>query len=230
MKRNCLFPLVALSALFLFSCADDDGNESAPDYSALTGSSYNESVWNTSSLDTARSVSGILDVEKDVILELNKARNNPKAYAALYILPLKDTFKGKEGTVALVECLSEMSKLDSLDALSFARGLYDCAKAHAVESAEAGAFSHTRVNGTETFDAFKKYGSYSSAGENIAAGQKTPRDVVVDLLIDDGVAGRGHRKNILSANFDAVGAGYSDKHKIYRTMWVFDFASGWNDK
>lgn len=35
MKRSCLFPLVALSALFLFSCADGDGNESAPDYSAV---------------------------------------------------------------------------------------------------------------------------------------------------------------------------------------------------
>jgi len=34
MKRICLFPLVALSALFLFSCADDNSAEPAPDYSA----------------------------------------------------------------------------------------------------------------------------------------------------------------------------------------------------
>lgn len=35
MKRICLFPLVALSALFLFSCADDNSAEPAPDYSAV---------------------------------------------------------------------------------------------------------------------------------------------------------------------------------------------------
>ena len=35
MKRTCFFPLAALFALFLFSCADDDGTESAPDYSSV---------------------------------------------------------------------------------------------------------------------------------------------------------------------------------------------------
>ena len=35
MKRMCFFPLVALFALFLFSCADDNSAEPAPDYSAV---------------------------------------------------------------------------------------------------------------------------------------------------------------------------------------------------
>ncbi|MBR1715789.1 MAG: CAP domain-containing protein [Treponema sp.] len=229
MKKIFMLPCALLLALSFFSCSDDDGTEET-DYSALTETTYSESVWNTDELDTARSVSGILDFEKDAILELNKARTNPKAYAALYILPMKDTYKGTEGNAALIECLSEMSKLDSLGTLNFAQGLYECAKEHADSSAAAGAFSHTRVDGTETFAAFGKYGTYSSAGENIAAGQRTVRDVVVDLLIDDGIESRGHRKNILSSSFDSVGVGYSAQHTKYTTMWVFDFASNWVDK
>ena len=44
-------------------------------------------IWDLSLLDTARDVDYMDDIEKDVVLEMNMARTNPKKYAELYIEP-----------------------------------------------------------------------------------------------------------------------------------------------
>jgi len=65
-------------------------------------------------------------------------------------------------------------------------------------------FSHTSPTYGSPFDMMKKYGiSYSSAGENIAAGQKTPEEVVQAWMNSE-----GHRANILNANYNYIGVGY----------------------
>jgi hypothetical protein len=43
--------------------------------------------WDIASLDTAANVDYLTGFEKDVILEMNKARSDPKKYAELYIRP-----------------------------------------------------------------------------------------------------------------------------------------------
>lgn len=44
-------------------------------------------------LDTARNVDYLSEIKKDVILEMNKARTNPKKYAELYIVPFAKQFR-----------------------------------------------------------------------------------------------------------------------------------------
>ena len=50
-------------------------------------------IWDLSVLDTARDVEYMDDIEKDVVLEMNMARTNPKKYAELYIEPRTKKFK-----------------------------------------------------------------------------------------------------------------------------------------
>lgn len=65
-------------------------------------------------------------------------------------------------------------------------------------------FSHTRPNGNSCFTALKEAGvSYRTAGENIAAGQQTPEQVVAAWMNSE-----GHRKNILGSQYTAIGVGY----------------------
>ena len=52
-------------------------------------------IWDLSVLDTAREVNYMDDIEKDVVLEMNMARTNPKKYAELYIEPRTKKFNGK---------------------------------------------------------------------------------------------------------------------------------------
>ncbi len=65
-------------------------------------------------------------------------------------------------------------------------------------------FSHTRPNGTSFATALKEQNvSYKSAGENIAWGQKTPKEVVNAWMNSP-----GHRANIMNAGFTTIGVGY----------------------
>ena len=84
---------------------------------------------------------------------------------------------------------------------------------------------HSSSNGMSMGDRLAKFGKYSGhCGENIAYGSDTAKKVVIDLLIDDGVASRGHRKNLFNLNFEVCGVavGY---HQAYDTMAVQNFAT-----
>jgi uncharacterized protein YkwD len=53
--------------------------------------------------------------------------------------------------------------------------------------------------------------------------------VVISLLVDDGVPGRGHRKSLLDGAFKAVGVA-TGNHPNYTEMCVVEMAGGFQDK
>lgn len=66
-------------------------------------------------------------------------------------------------------------------------------------------FSHQSPTYGSPFDMIRKFGiSYSTAGENIAKGQKTAQAVMNAWMNSE-----GHRKNILNASFTEIGVGYA---------------------
>lgn len=74
-----------------------------------------------------------------------------------------------------------------------------------------------------------RYGQWRvSAAENIDYGSSEARQVVISLIVDDGVAGRGHRKNIFDASFRVVGAACGP-HQRYRQVCVIDYAGGFEE-
>jgi hypothetical protein len=68
-----------------------------------------------------------------------------------------------------------------------------------------------------------KYGTSTSVGENIAYGTTGGKAIVLQLIIDDGVASRGHRENIFKSTFKFVGSATST-HVTYGTETVIDYA------
>ncbi|UAL48945.1 SafA/ExsA family spore coat assembly protein [Sutcliffiella horikoshii] len=81
-------------------------------------------------------------------------------------------------------------------------------------------FSHTSPTYGSPFDMIRNFGiSYRSAGENIAAGQQTPQEVMNAWMNSD-----GHRKNILSSQYTEIGVGYA-KGGQYGHYWTQMFIS-----
>ncbi|QPC47426.1 CAP domain-containing protein [Mangrovibacillus cuniculi] len=76
-------------------------------------------------------------------------------------------------------------------------------------------FSHTSPTYGSPFDMLKQFGvNYNSAGENIAAGQRTPEEVMKAWMESP-----GHKANILSSNFTHLGVGVA-KGGSYGVYWT----------
>jgi hypothetical protein len=197
--------------------------------------------WDLAVLDTARAVDYLTDTEKDVILELNKARSNPGKYAELYIKPRLAWFdsSGKtykapgqsvtmltsEGRQGVESCIADLARRESTPPLVPREGLSRAAKDHVLDTGPKGITGHTGTDGSSMGQRLNRYGQWNGgAGENISYGQNTGREVILQLLIDDGVSSRGHRDNNLNKNFAYVGVGIGN-HSGYRTMCVLDFAN-----
>ncbi|MCA1065405.1 cell wall-binding repeat-containing protein [Rossellomorea aquimaris] len=92
----------------------------------------------------------------------------------------------------------------------------DVARAHSKDMAVRNFFSHDNPDGLSPFQRMDQAGiSYSSAGENIAAGQFNALEVH-----NDWVNSSGHRKNILSPLYKRLGVGVhlGGEYDVYYTQ------------
>ena len=105
-----------------------------------------------------------------------------------------------------------------LTPLVLSQALTDSAQLRSAELIQQ--FSHTRPDGSDCFTALTK--SYWSTGENIAAGQDSPDDVM-----DAWMNSTGHRANILKESFNKLGVGYTySGNSTYQHYWVQMFGGG----
>lgn len=176
---------------------------------------------------------------KAVLAELNFVRTDPKRYADEVLVPRRQYFKGKlytepaaipletqEGITPLNECINALYTTAAIGSLSLETGLCRSAQWLADDQSRTSTLGHTGSDNSAPADRMNRYGTWGiTCGENCAYGSHTARDIVVQLLIDDGVPNRGHRINILRAIFTKVGFGFSDKSKApYGAVAVMDFA------
>jgi uncharacterized protein YkwD len=90
------------------------------------------------------------------------------------------------------------------DPVSMETRLRVAAQGHSADMALNDFFSHTGSNGSSPWDRILAQGySFSTAGENIAAGYPSPESVVAGWMNSS-----GHRANILDCGFIHIGVGY----------------------
>ena len=91
------------------------------------------------------------------------------------------------------------------------------ARAHTLDMARGGFLSHSGSDGSNLGDRVTRHGfDWSRIGENVAAGQRSPQQVIQSWMNSP-----GHRQNILSPNFTHFGAGFLDNY------WTQVFGTGW---
>lgn len=99
--------------------------------------------------------------------------------------------------------------------LTLSDTLTKIATVKAKDMAEKNYFSHQSPTYGSPFDMLKHFGvSYSYAGENIAAGQKTAAEVMNSWMNSS-----GHKANILNKNYTQLGVGFTNGGQ-YGTEWV----------
>ncbi len=214
MKRFLLISIVFI--FILFSCENENTNQPIPPNNELT--------------------------EKALLEEINFARTNPKQYAnilknmlqyfdgKLYKEPGEITLITNEGAAAVNEAINFLMNTQPIQALELSEGLSKACRDHVLDQGPKGAFGHDGSDGSTPWDRIAKYGKANGyMAENISYGAKTARKVIVQLIVDDGVASRGHRTNIFNKNLNFVGFAYGF-HSKYQIMTVMDFAQNFTEK
>jgi len=113
----------------------------------------------------------------------------------------------------------ERSKV-GVPALQQHQDLCNAADVRAEEAARS--FSHTRPNGSKWRTVFDEHNVQAIfRGENLAFGQPTPETVV-----DDWMASKDHRKNILNKDFDYIAVGLYEKAGVLYWSQLFIQAPG----
>ena len=238
--------LIAAFSFCIISCVilgmELDGNNTLIAFNSEGRADPDAGNWDLEILDTAANEEYLTGLEKDIILEMNKVRTNPKKYAELYIQPRLKYYNGRsysvpgqitiltqEGVAAVNDCIASLGRASAAGILIPEKGLSLAAKDHVADQSRTGQTGHNGSDGSTPEIRMKRYGYFGSSwtlGENIAYGSGTGRDIIIDLLIDDGVPGRGHRANIMNNAFTQTGAGFGT-HSQYRTICTIDYANGY---
>lgn len=194
-------------------------------------------------LNTAKDAAYLTELQKEVIFELNKVRSNPKRFAGeyleelrtayegkLYTYPGQETVKSKEGIAPLNECIRVLMKTSPMPVLQPSKGLAEAAADLVADQQRHGGIGHIAHDGSTPQTRIEKYGDWNvCSAEDITYGSFEARQIVVALLIDDGVPNRAHRKNILNPCFRFVGVA-DGRHPDYLSLCVIDYAGDYKTK
>jgi uncharacterized protein YkwD len=176
-----------------------------------------------------------------IVREMSLARQNPALYASfieehrayyqgnLIVRPGRVAVRTKEGTRAVDEAIHYLRKVSPRTAFELSVGMSRAAADHCAEQA-GGGMSHKGRDGSNTADRINRYGTWGGSwGENLACGRSGAREIVIALLIDDGIRGRKHRENIFNPAFNYAGAAVGS-HATYRTICSIEFAGAYIER
>ena len=177
----------------------------------------------------------ISEFEQEVVNELNVARTSPTSiiphlqkYESLFrgrilYIPKQTPFLTVEGFPAVDEAIDVLRKSPKAQSLKLSDGLVKVAKTQLADLLEKPELGHTGKDGSNLSRRLDRIGVPGKAGENITFTPLTPKEVALNMIVDDGVKNRHHRDNVLNPLFRLVGVACG-KHKNRRYICVIIFA------
>jgi len=169
-------------------------------------------------LNTAGEAEYLNEEEKKAILFMNMARHDGPLFARTFLEVYVKENQVKNSSY-LRSLQKDLNRTEGLMPLQPERDLTAVAQAHALKSGQTGRVGHQDFN--QRFEPLLG-NPYMQVGENCSYGFETAIDIVLSLLIDEGVKDKGHRQNILSNDFNSIGIAIRP-HKTYRVNCVMDF-------
>ena len=147
----------------------------------------------------------------------------PRFEGKLYKNPGHYNMRTNEGVPAVKEAIKFLETQKSVPALTWDDGLQKAARDHVKDQGPKGLIGHGGTDGSNPQKRMARYTTFKGpSGENIMYGINDPERSIESLIIDDGVASRGHRKNIFNSGFKSTGI-FTGDHKKYGVSTVIDY-------
>jgi uncharacterized protein YkwD len=172
-----------------------------------TGSSGSRDTAIMNYLKKQPSFSKLSSREQDVLYWVNLVRVHPRQFYDNYVASYASSNLSLSN--ANVRSLkNELYKASPVTPLIVISTLNQTSRNHATDLARHHLFSHNSSDGTSFPRRMAKAGIPAPCAENIYNGGDAALDAVITLLIDEGVAGYGHRRNILNKNARLIGVSF----------------------
>lgn len=172
--------------------------------------------------------------EQQVLDALNLARTDPAAYAEtlrqyrgffhanIVSIPGDSAdYETEEGVFPVDEAIGFLGKQTRLAPLAAGDILAMGAADHTAEQGISGQTGHAGADGSNPGQRVQRHGGGMFVTEVIAYGASNAADVVRQLIVDDGVADRGHRTALFEPDLRFAGVSCGP-HREYRMMCVID--------
>ncbi len=182
--------------------------------------------------------------EKALFEELNALRADPKRMIPKLeelkgrfrgnsiVFPDGSTVRSPEGPAVVDEAIAFLARTAPVQKLAWTEGLARSSRDHCVDQAASGKSGHRGGDGSAPQDRMRRYGTFTQSGENLAYGWyagDSPEAILIQLVVDDGVKDRAHRKSLFRPAFTHVGIAHGS-HPRLQTMTVINLAAGYRQK
>jgi len=190
----------------------------------------------------ADSIDYLSPLEAAIVREHNLARTQPAQYAA-YLEETIPRYDGprlwvaervyrinREGASAVREAVDFLRAVEPVPPVSASRGMSLGARDHVQDQGPKGTTGHAGSDGSQAWDRVSRYGEWQVAiAENISYGYGVAREVVMQFIIDDGVADRSHRSNVFSREVRVLGVACGP-HARFDTVCTITYAGGFSER
>lgn len=173
-------------------------------------------------LNTAADATYLSDDEKETVLLINLMRHDGASFWTHIAQPYIQTQEiAPSKYVRSLE--RDLKATRNLQSLTPSKVLFDAAKTHAVASGKEGVVGHRSSAGSFEKRLKPLSDTFNYILENCDYGSSGALDILMNLMIDEGIPDVGHRKNILHPEIDRIGLAIAP-HKTYRYTCVQVFA------
>jgi uncharacterized protein YkwD len=180
-------------------------------------------------------------LEEDLFKLHNQVRTNPQSFIPklksvltcfknkIYHIPGEEPIQTFEGSQAVKEAIQFLKTQKPVQELKFSYQLQKACKDHVDDIGPKGITTHEGSDGKNLSDRIERYAEWDGAtAENLEFGLKNAENIMLNLIINDGVQERYQRSNLFHPELKFVGISCGP-HKIYNICTVIGYARGIRD-
>ena len=177
------------------------------------------------------------EIEKEIFKCHNEIRANPSSYITklkdiipyfkdeIYYHPLEGAITTHEGVDAIEDAIQFLKSMNPVEELIYSEEISKACRDHIWDIGPKGLIDHIGSDGSNITDRIEKYCEWDEmVAENLDFGFEDGSNIIMNMIIDDGVKERCQRKNIFNKDFKYIGIGVGP-HKTFGIGVVIGYAN-----